>query len=38
MVGIKMIVFAVLGILVIGSVNVVFYKILKGELKKRKLI
>ena len=38
MVGTKMIAFAVIGILVIGGVNLVFHKVLKGELKKRKLI
>jgi len=38
MVGTKMIIFAVLGLLAIGGVNVVFYKMIKEELKKRKLI
>jgi site-specific recombinase len=38
MVGIQMIVFAILGIAVIGAVNVIFFWLVKGELKRRKLI
>lgn len=38
LVGVKMAVFAVLGIVGIGAVNAIFYWVVKGELKKRKLI
>lgn len=38
LVGSKMIVLAIIGLVAIGGVNFVFFKVLKGELKKRKLI
>jgi hypothetical protein len=38
LVGSKMIALAIIGLVAIGGVNFVFFKVLKGELKKRKLI
>ena len=38
MVGTKMVILAIIGLVAIGGVNFFFYKLLKNELKKRKLI
>jgi hypothetical protein len=38
MIGTKMFVFAIIGLIVIASANIVFYKILKKAFKDRKLI
>lgn len=38
MVGVKMIIFGVIGLIGIGVVNFVFFRLLKAEFRKRKFI
>jgi hypothetical protein len=38
MIGTKMFIFAIIGLIVIATANVIFYKILKKAFKDRKLI
>jgi hypothetical protein len=38
MIGTKMFIFAIIGLIVIAAANVIFYKILKKAFKDRKLI
>ena len=38
MVGVKMVIFGVIGLIGIGVVNFVFFRLLKAEFRKRKFI